>query len=223
MRKCCRCKEFKNEKEFCKNKKVKDGLNLQCRTCSSIVSKLYKQKNKNKIKEYGKKYRDIHKKERMEYNKIYDPIYREIIKHTPKYRYRIYKRESKKRNLEYNLTLEQFSLFFDQPCFYCGETDNKKLGIDRVDNNIGYNVENCVTCCQICNFTKHNLNYEKWINYIKQLVNFKINNIITTTNRYRKFPLSVVSQYNNYRYKANKRGSYRETKRKRSPRGIPTS
>ena len=42
-------------------------------------------------------------------------------------------------------------------CYYCGEKfeDNGYLlGIDRVDNTIGYCESNCVTCCTTCNYMK---------------------------------------------------------------------
>lgn len=46
-------------------------------------------------------------------------------------------------------------------------------GIDRKDNNIGYDLYNCVTCCQICNEAKHTRNYEDFIKWINNLVRFR--------------------------------------------------
>ena len=37
-------------------------------------------------------------------------------------------------------------------CFYCGKPGPN--GIDRVDNNKGYELSNCVPCCKHCNYVK---------------------------------------------------------------------
>lgn len=54
-----------------------------------------------------------------------------------------------------SMTDEICELMMKAPCFYCGDTITRSLhGIDRVDNNQGYGVANCVTCCGTCNFLK---------------------------------------------------------------------
>jgi hypothetical protein len=58
---------------------------------------------------------------------------------------------------------------FKKECYYCGEKNyacindyiddkckSKFCGIDRMDNNIGYTIDNCVPCCIICNMMKGN-------------------------------------------------------------------
>ena len=44
--------------------------------------------------------------------------------------------------------------FYNTNCSYC---DNKinELGIDRIDNKMGYTLNNVVPCCSRCNFMKH--------------------------------------------------------------------
>ena len=45
----------------------------------------------------------------------------------------------------------------DMPCIYCGTKTIdavKRNGIDRLDSSKGYIIENCVSCCQTCNFMK---------------------------------------------------------------------
>lgn len=74
---------------------------------------------------------------------------------------------AQKRNYEWRLTMEQFSLVTKEDCFYCGSPpkvtsvtrdDSGYLynGIDRVDNSIGYIAENIVPCCKFCNIAKNN-------------------------------------------------------------------
>ena len=40
-------------------------------------------------------------------------------------------------------------------------------GIDRKDNNIGYIIENCVSCCGICNRMKMDMSYDDFLNHIR--------------------------------------------------------
>lgn len=104
--------------------------------------------------------------------------------------YRSYKHNAEKRNLIFDLSLDQFKELINNGCNYCGsppilqkilknQTKYKRRdieliynGIDRVDNNIGYILHNCVTCCSICNGAKSNLSLEVFENWIKRLVLF---------------------------------------------------
>jgi hypothetical protein len=58
----------------------------------------------------------------------------------------------KRDGIECELTEEEIKEFFKEECFYCGELGNN--GIDRIENDIGYNVDNCVSCCSMCNYMK---------------------------------------------------------------------
>jgi hypothetical protein len=45
-----------------------------------------------------------------------------------------------------------------EDCFYCRRNDTECVnGIDRMDNNKGYERNNCVSCCKYCNFVKKSL------------------------------------------------------------------
>jgi hypothetical protein len=50
MKKCSRCKELKKCDNFSKNKSKKDGLNNECKICSSERDKIYRKNNKEKEK-----------------------------------------------------------------------------------------------------------------------------------------------------------------------------
>lgn len=79
----------------------------------------------------------------------------------------IYKSNSKKRNINFNLSYSEVVELINKECFYCGDTysntlkkknypDLKYNGIDRIDNNIGYEFKNCISCCSECNKMKRN-------------------------------------------------------------------
>ena len=83
----------------------------------------------------------------------------------------------------FELSFEQWLKVVDSACFYCGEMDVKKVrsipnrptntillnGIDRIDNSVGYTVENSVPCCKICNMMKGKLTVTEFIQKCKKI------------------------------------------------------
>ena len=95
--------------------------------------------------------------------------------------YGVYKHQSKKRNLDFLLTIEEFEIITSKNCYYCGSSPSNKRkrknhtefvyqGIDRLNSTIGYNVTNVVPCCEICNKAKRAMPLQDFINWIKRLV-----------------------------------------------------
>ena len=99
---------------------------------------------------------------------------------------RSYKAGAKYRNHEFTLTDEEVTVLLFSKCSYCGEEPSNKVfynnngkkdltdyitinGIDRIDNSKGYNTNNVVSCCKMCNGMKSDYTYEKFIKKIKQI------------------------------------------------------
>jgi hypothetical protein len=95
-------------------------------------------------------------------------IYYTQNKNKPNIKYSDYKRDAKKRNLEFTLSKEEFLTFWQQPCFYCSKSINT-IGLDRVDNSKGYKFENLVPCCFPCNQLKTNLTIEQMLMFANAL------------------------------------------------------
>lgn len=82
-----------------------------------------------------------------------------------------------RRDLEWELSVNDFTNFVTQNCGYCGATPNtitkvsklKRNGIDRINNNMGYILGNCIPCCKICNHAKNDMSHDQFITWIKQL------------------------------------------------------
>lgn len=104
--------------------------------------------------------------------------------------FNIYKRNAKKRGLNFNISLIDFLEICKKDCHYCGmqpsnicnlktksNGDNKFIysGIDRIDSSKDYTIENCVPCCIICNRSKSDLSIKDWEIWITTLYN-KIHN-----------------------------------------------
>lgn len=68
-------------------------------------------------------------------------------------KYRRYRKDASVRCKAFALSMEDFARIVLLPCFYCGEGGIN--GLDRVDNKVGYIVENVVSCCHFCNNAKH--------------------------------------------------------------------
>lgn len=100
-----------------------------------------------------------------------------------------YMTNAKSRNLEFSLCDEEFRKLTKGNCYYCGSEPktysaggknykNKEIqnygiyiynGIDRLNNDLGYTTNNCVSCCESCNKFKLDLNEEDFLNKIKKI------------------------------------------------------
>lgn len=55
------------------------------------------------------------------------------------------------RGLKFDLDVEWFEEnVLGKPCHYCGIAENR-MGVDRLDNELGHTKDNCVPCCSTCN------------------------------------------------------------------------
>lgn len=81
---------------------------------------------------------------------------------TPKGRYSCYKRNAKKRGIPFKLTFEEFMTLWNRDCEYCGTPING-IGIDRLDSNGIYEINNVAPCCTPCNIFKSRLGKEGYI------------------------------------------------------------
>jgi hypothetical protein len=74
----------------------------------------------------------------------------------PKGTYKKVQDGATERGLSFLLTLEDFAAIVNRPCYFCGDSKTPR-GIDRFDNSLGYEIENCVSCCKTCNMAKKTL------------------------------------------------------------------
>lgn len=170
---CSKCKIEKETSEFYKCKSKKDGLRCWCKECG----KLDNEKREKQYNEKRRQYRLTHKEEaRQNKKRYYDENKEKILKinsiwrQTINGRYTSYRNSAKFRKLEWELTKEEFIKFWDNNCYYCGDKIDG-IGIDRLDSNIGYKVENLVPCCSICNVIKMDYSYNEFINKITKIYN----------------------------------------------------
>jgi|SRR5271157_4352465 len=78
-----------------------------------------------------------------------------------------YRRNAKDRGFAWSLTREDVARIIVQPCTYCGYHEGY-VGIDRIDNTLGYAVANCTPCCHPCNWAKKDMTADQFLSWIKR-------------------------------------------------------
>lgn len=171
---CSKCKLDKPNKEYSFSTKqycVRSYLSI-CKICRSKANSEWGKLNRDKANINNKKYIDkFSKEQKFEVYKKYTD------KHYIKYMFNTLKWNAKKRNLEVCIDVEFIIDLFNKQnkkCFYTGDemnliqSDPNVMSVDRIDSSIGYSVDNCVSCCTICNMMKNILSVEDFLKHIKK-------------------------------------------------------
>jgi len=96
-------------------------------------------------------------------------------------KYNEYKFRAKKNGIKFDLSKDEFLSIIKSNCNYCGESPSQCKfdrtrnftemlnGIDKVDNDSGYIMENCVPCCTVCNLAKRNMGVDVFLDWISRV------------------------------------------------------
>jgi hypothetical protein len=97
--------------------------------------------------------------------------------------YSSYKLNAKSRGFDFNIDFDYAVSILKSDCHYCGiEPSNTYMksyynatynGIDRVDNTKGYEINNIVSCCKMCNIAKNNNTEEYFLQWVKRLSEYQ--------------------------------------------------
>ena len=99
---------------------------------------------------------------------------------------RNYRHHAAERGLAWNLSDEQFDTLLKGDCHYCGDPPKAHYtmrncngamiynGIDRVDNRVGYEPNNVVTACKVCNKCKSSMGYDAFLAFLIKAGNFQL-------------------------------------------------
>ena len=97
---------------------------------------------------------------------------RRVRKQIPRLKYRELKYAARLRNYEWTLELKDTSGLILSDCYYCGKPSQEGIkihGLDRVENDRGYHLDNVVPCCYDCNIAKHANTQEDFIEMCKRV------------------------------------------------------
>lgn len=148
---CSKCGIEKSIESFNKHQDHTDGLRSECKDCTNKSKKQWRQKNKEQIREKEKKWENRWSQQ-------------------PKGKFNKYKKNAKKRGIEWNLDFDQFTIYWQKNCYYCG-SPIKTIGLDRMNNNKGYEQGNVISCCAQCNYAKRNLSSREFIELCNKIAN----------------------------------------------------
>lgn len=84
------------------------------------------------------------------------------------------------RGIPFDLTEAAFKELAALPCHYCGAEPTRTFhgryngpfvynGVDRLNNDGGYSVENCVSCCWTCNRAKQCMSKSDFIAWVERI------------------------------------------------------
>lgn len=203
MRQCIMCNEKKDKDDFITSK---DETSSYCSDCRKIraekerkrdrkgrvlgenakkTKRIWRLKNKDKVKAYLDKYRqsDKYKNRSEERNRIF----RQYRKNNPEkfekynnkrkadinYRLKWYKKRAEKSEIEWGLSDDYAKELFKESCYYCDEFNIFKVnGIDRINNDVGYIDDNVVPCCTTCNMIKCTMTIDDFLNKVEHILAF---------------------------------------------------
>ncbi len=97
--------------------------------------------------------------------KVYFKKYRQ----TPKGKYLMYKGSAVKRGIVFDISFDYFCSFWKKSCHYCNY-DIYTIGLDRVNNELGYSIGNVVPCCTRCNRAKDIMSAKEYIDMCRRVV-----------------------------------------------------
>ena len=146
MKKCNTCSINKPVTEYTKRAKTrKDGGIMyrgECKKCRCEKTKIHRKNNIEHYRAYDKSDERIAMKKQNYID-------------NPNQRYDKCRRNAKKRGYEFLLTMEEYEkLTRNQYCYLCNQKFNY-TGLDRVNNNRGYEIGNVLPCCRLCNSGKN--------------------------------------------------------------------
>uniref|UniRef100_A0A6C0I7D7 Uncharacterized protein n=1 Tax=viral metagenome TaxID=1070528 RepID=A0A6C0I7D7_9ZZZZ len=176
-------------KRACKNYTVEGKL--KCEDCLMIIREKEREQHKQ-LKETGKclgcgsdieeKTSGFRRADVQRCQACYD-ILKEV--ETRRTRHRNYNEERKaniqrhyqeyitsanKRCISFDVSIEEFATLVGSECAYCRYyNESEVIGIDRVDNSIGYITSNVVGCCSVCNRMKNTHSLEFFKEHVRKL------------------------------------------------------
>ena len=101
-------------------------------------------------------------------------------RHTPHGRFLTAKKIAKMHKRSWNISEEDFNRLIILPCHYCKRLSFETgIGLDRINNELDYKVNNVLPCCGTCNRIRcHLLTVEEMEVVMATLIRFRIEKAI---------------------------------------------
>jgi hypothetical protein len=188
------CKTCRDGNNLQSTRRDKDKRNANARLCEAkperkAVKKIWTDNNNDKVIMKGLNYRqrqyndnseEYHKRNALNAKEWRENNTEKMNENNTNKRngknnqYNVYKRSAFDKNINFELTYNEYEIIVDASCNYCGIVNEIKNfnGIDRLNSSIGYQENNCVSCCTMCNFMKGSLDNETFYKRIVHITVF---------------------------------------------------
>ena len=150
---CRRAKQELSLSDFYKQLSGKFGYRSDCKECALLYRRLMASGAEAKKRK---------------------KILNKVRQKRPDVMYKRYQIDAKRRNILFQIEKEFAISLYLSSCCYCGASPCPVNGIDRVDNNKGYVVDNCVSCCNRCNEVKSNYSLEETMEHVKKMIQHQL-------------------------------------------------
>jgi len=172
VKRCGSCGETKDDSEFQKDKRNKDGLRYRCKDCERAAKKIYYKDNKQVVVAYSKTYYENNKETYLESSRKWrknNPERTWVNNTLSHHSYRGYIITITKEELEQMLKSTK-------TCIYCGRELHYSYGdrktaksdsptLDRIDNEQELTKENVQIICKECNTAKGSKPHDVFVEY----------------------------------------------------------
>lgn len=110
----------------------------------------------------------------LTYNgKIQGNYYYDVFSDHKSLNYSAYQKRALRKQLDFLLTKPDFDIIIQNDCYICGKKtiDGHINGVDRINNNEGYTLNNVKSCCGECNFMKKSYELDKFMDKLNKIYN----------------------------------------------------
>lgn len=184
------CKEIRDQQKKAdeqRHGRIRNYIEYENRPETKQMRLKWKQENIDKCRNYWQKYRQNKKEQNLSeylaHNAKIMRLYREKHpeyfakiyddnKKNPNKKFNVYKTRANNKSIPFEISYEQCEKLFNGDCVYCGKPvmNDYLNGIDRLFNDDGYKYENCVSCCQMCNYMKKDLDPNVFISICRNIL-----------------------------------------------------
>lgn len=164
---CGKCNYIYSKEKFYIHSGRSDGFSAHCRTCANNCKRTPGNgKSRTKAnKEVEQKIYSTTKWLSSEQRKRYSRAFLRRFYNYPN------QCKRRKKKIEFYLSVDEFYSLTSAQCYYCNQTSPNRdyVGIDRVDSNGNYAIDNCVPCCSICNRMKTTYTQDFFLSHILKI------------------------------------------------------
>lgn len=164
--KCEECLENIRTKERTEHAALRESGN--CLGCGKEIAIPTEGFRRDDVQRCGDCYEKLKETEKK---RIREPRnYRKECKDNLERYYSDYQANARKRGILFDLEFDVFCKLITKPCEYCDAlAEDEVNGIDRVNNEVGYVIENAVPCCGMCNKMKSDYTLEEFKSHVVRI------------------------------------------------------